>query len=270
MLMTSSHGNAFRITGPLWGESTGHPVDSTHKEPVARTVDVSFDVSLNKLLYKQSSGWWFETPRRSYDVSVVFMFPRLGRIKISLGVGLLAWWRHQMETFSALLAFCAGNSPVPVNSPHKGQWRGALMFSLICVWINGWVNNREAGDWRRHRGHYDVNIMVPISLHLFCPFAYLGPNDDPHHCHIYASQYFYWCCVDMTPMKFTVGTSPSHMYVSFALGQSLSDALTPENDIKAGFILNARICAGSRRRCPRLRLPVRRHCIAQVAPWIKV
>ena len=38
------------------------------------------------------------------------------------------WWRHQMETFSALLALCAGNSPVPVNSPHKGQWRGALMF----------------------------------------------------------------------------------------------------------------------------------------------
>ena len=36
----------------------------------------------------------------------------------------------------------------PVNSPHKGQWRGALMFSLICAWINGWVNNREAGDLR--------------------------------------------------------------------------------------------------------------------------
>ena len=33
------------------------------------------------------------------------------------------------------------------------------MFSLICVWINGWVNNREAGDLRRHRGHYDVNVM---------------------------------------------------------------------------------------------------------------
>ena len=47
-----------------------------------------------------------------------------------------------------------GNSPVPVNSPHKGQWRGALMLSLICVWINGWVNNREAGDLRRYRGHY--------------------------------------------------------------------------------------------------------------------
>ena len=52
-----------------------------------------------------------------------------------------------------------GNSPVPVNSLDTGQWRGALMFSLICVWINGWVNNREAGDLRRHRGHYDVNVM---------------------------------------------------------------------------------------------------------------
>ena len=69
------------------------------------------------------------------------------------------WWRHQMETFSTLLALCAGNSPVPVNSPHKDQLRGALMFSLICAWINARVNNREAGDLRRHRGHYDVNVM---------------------------------------------------------------------------------------------------------------
>ena len=68
------------------------------------------------------------------------------------------WWRHQMGTFSALLALCAGNSPV--NSPHKGQWRGALMFSFICVWINGWVINRMAGDLRRYRGHYDVILMI--------------------------------------------------------------------------------------------------------------
>ena len=33
-----------------------------------------------------------------------------------------------------------------VNSPHKGQWRGTLMFSLICAWINGWVHNCDAGD----------------------------------------------------------------------------------------------------------------------------
>ena len=39
-----------------------------------------------------------------------------------------SWWRHQMETFSALLALCGGNHQSPVDSPHKGQWRGALMF----------------------------------------------------------------------------------------------------------------------------------------------
>ena len=74
-----------------------------------------------------------------------------------------AWWHHQMETFSALLAICAGNSPV--NSPHKCQWRGALMFSLICVWINDWVNNRETGDLRRYRVHYDVIVMEHDLFH---------------------------------------------------------------------------------------------------------
>ena len=68
------------------------------------------------------------------------------------------WWRHQMETFSALLAICVGNSPM--NSPNKGQWRGALMFSLICAWINGRVNNGETGDLRRHCAHYDLTVMI--------------------------------------------------------------------------------------------------------------
>ena len=64
-----------------------------------------------------------------------------------------SWWRHQMETFSALLDICAGNSPVP----------GALMFSLICVWINGWENNREAGDLRSYRAHYDVIVVMWVN-----------------------------------------------------------------------------------------------------------
>ena len=77
----------------------------------------------------------------------------------------ISWWRHQMETFSALLAVCAENSPVPVNSPHKGQWRGGLMFSLIRTRINGWVNNREAGDLRRHQAHCDVIVMWIAWIH---------------------------------------------------------------------------------------------------------
>ena len=48
----------------------------------------------------------------------------------------------------------------PVNSPHKGQWRGALMFSLICAWIHGLINNCEASDLRCHCTHYDVTVMT--------------------------------------------------------------------------------------------------------------
>ena len=68
-----------------------------------------------------------------------------------------------METFSASVALCAGNSPV--NSPHKGQWRGALMFSLICARINGWINNREAGDLGRHRTLYYAIVMRCAVVH---------------------------------------------------------------------------------------------------------
>ena len=56
-----------------------------------------------------------------------------------------------MEIFSAILALCAEKSPVTGEFPSQSQWRGALMFSLSCAWINGWVNNSEAGDLRRHR-----------------------------------------------------------------------------------------------------------------------
>ena len=49
---------------------------------------------------------------------------------------------------------------LPVNFPHKGQWRGALMFSLSCAWMNSWVDNSEAGDLRRQRALYDVNVMA--------------------------------------------------------------------------------------------------------------
>ena len=83
---------------------------------------------------------------------------------------LCTWWRHQMETFSALMT---------MYSPHKGQWRSCLMFTLICAWINGWVNNHEVGDLRRHRAHYDFIAMVytvsgpwgPVSANERC-FVY--------------------------------------------------------------------------------------------------
>ena len=136
------------------------------QRPLTRSFDVFLDPRQNKRFSKQSRGWWFETPSSSlwrHCNGLVYMILRHGLIIKSYCFfvwDVIAWWRHQMETFSALLALCAGNSPVPVNSPHKGQWRGALMFSLIYAWINDWVNNREAGDLIRQRGHYDVIVIV--------------------------------------------------------------------------------------------------------------
>ena len=63
------------------------------------------------------------------------------------------------KQFPRYWPFVRGIHRSPVNSPHKGQWRGALMFTLIGARINGWVNNREAGDLRRYRGHYYVTVM---------------------------------------------------------------------------------------------------------------
>ena len=77
-------------------------------------------------------------------------------------------WKH----FPRNWPFVRGIHRSPVNSPHKGQWRGALMFSLICVWINDWVNNREAGDLRRHLDHYGVSVMLPqIHVAIWCQWV---------------------------------------------------------------------------------------------------
>ena len=74
--------------------------------------------------------------------------------------------------------FVLGIHRSPMNSPHKWQWCGASMFSLICAWINGWVNNREDGDMRRHRAHYDVTAMeyrLIISAHSWCILQHSYP-----------------------------------------------------------------------------------------------
>ena len=73
---------------------------------------------------------------------------------------LSSWWRHQMETFFALLAICAGNSPVIDEFPARRPVTRRFDVSFIFAWINVWANNREAGNLRRHRVHNDVIVML--------------------------------------------------------------------------------------------------------------
>ena len=68
----------------------------------------------------------------------------LRNVNISMQIMTFIQWTHRS----------------PVNFPHKSLWRGASMLYLICAWINGWVNNGEAGDLRRHRTHYDVIVII--------------------------------------------------------------------------------------------------------------
>ena len=143
-MMTSSNGNIFRVTGPLCGDFTG-PGEFPTQRPVTRSFDVFFDLRLNKRLSKHSWGWWFE------------------KLSYSLWRHHNVWTSHddviKWKHFPRYWPFVREIHRSPMNSPHKGQWRGALMYSLICAWINGWVNNRETGDLRRNRAHYDVNVM---------------------------------------------------------------------------------------------------------------
>ena len=69
------------------------------------------------------------------------------------------WWRYQMETFSALLAICAGNSPVTGEFPaQKPVTRSFAVFLDLC--LNKRLSKQSwAGNLRRHRAHYDVTVM---------------------------------------------------------------------------------------------------------------
>ena len=90
-------------------------------------------------------------------------------------------WKH----FPRYWPFVRGIHRFPVNSSHKGQWRGALTFTLMCARINSWVNDREAGDLRRHCAHYDVIVM--ILWRPWIPFykRFIGPKYKPgKKCHI--------------------------------------------------------------------------------------
>ena len=125
-------------------------------------------------------SWWLHRYQLLWLYGYLLQYPT-GGVWITVDHDDVIKWKH----FPRYWPFVRGIRQSPVNSPHKGQRHGTLMLSLIGAWINGWVNNREAGDLRRHRAHNDVIVMcidftgtMAVSVndwwHSFLAWPYFG------------------------------------------------------------------------------------------------
>ena len=106
-------------------------------------------------VHENAFAYTIEEHFRHFSISVVFELDRnfiLALIQVAVQLRMMT--SSNGNIFRVTGHLCV-NSPVPGEFPHKGQWRGALMFSLICVWINDWVNKR---------GHYDVNVREHLHV----------------------------------------------------------------------------------------------------------
>ena len=94
--------------------------------------------------------------------------PSAAMVKTRLEISTIVTTHHddviKWKPFPRYWPFVWGIHRSPVSSPHKNQWRGAWVFSSICAWTNGWVNNRDIGDLRRHCAHHDVTVMITIII----------------------------------------------------------------------------------------------------------
>ena len=92
------------------------------------------------------------------------------------------WWRHPMETFSALLAICAGNSPVPGEFPAQRPVTRSFDVFFDLRLNKRLVNNHEAGDLRRQHGHYDVIVMLPAFVFVIKAERSMSPSSQYWGC----------------------------------------------------------------------------------------
>ena len=154
----NGHRHGFKRCCISWMVGKFHNEDEPSSQPLhATTITYTGMAIINIIKYTDSKvhgtsmgpTWVLLAPGR----------PNVGTMNLAIRVWAahddVIKWKH----FPPYWPFVWGIHRTPVNSAHKGQWRGAWMFSLIYVWINGWVNNLEAGDWRRYRSHYDVIVM---------------------------------------------------------------------------------------------------------------
>ena len=147
-MMTSSNGNIFRVTGHLCGEFTGRRCNGIYVLYHYSDIIMGTIASQNSTVYSDA-----DQRKRQSSASLAFVRGiRRGPVNSP----------HKWPVTRKMFPF----DDVIMPSPHlvcyssKDQWCGALMSSLICAWINGWVNNGEAGDLRCHCAHYDITVVV--------------------------------------------------------------------------------------------------------------
>ena len=132
--------------------------DNTFENSVCEMFRLGLSVLKNDR-FGMVQGWWC-----IYQLQHLRCTCLAGDIVVTVGAPPLQPSLNMMTScnvniFRVTGPLCEEIHRPPVNSSHKGQWRGALMFSLICAWTNGWVNNLDAGNLRRNRANYDVTVM---------------------------------------------------------------------------------------------------------------
>ena len=129
---------------------------------VTRSVDVFFDLCINKRLRKQSWGWWFET-----------LSHPLWR-HCNENVSMMRLWYN--ETISALLTICAGN--LSATSGYFLLWRGSSKgLDIFVVRLKKPLTKQSiAGNLRRHDAHV-TSLLYPRIIHtVLCVMLWFGTD----------------------------------------------------------------------------------------------
>ena len=130
-----------------------------------------------RIAWGNASCWWCKRTRssiKSWDRSTTSFKVSVPHCKVPAHDGVIKW-----KYFPRYWPFVRAIHRSPVNSLYKGQLHAGLMISLICIWINSWVNNGEAGDLRCPHTHYDVTVMTKLTtVHKL--WSYFCDHGIPH------------------------------------------------------------------------------------------
>ena len=154
---------------------------------IMSTFNVLFHIGAGKMLSKQSICRWFETPCCTRDITIQWCWIIVTSY-IYIGRGIYTYVSSKI--FHSIYMMTSSNGSVfRITGPMWGESTGPrwipltkasdaelLMFSLICAWTSGRANNRDAGDMRRHRVHYDVTVMEMFDSQCVCKCVFFIRN----------------------------------------------------------------------------------------------